>query len=87
MYERSEGASPDVTSAPVTAAFQKLRTAQDAEMRAIEALLLYELQPQSNNVDTALDELDRAIEEHRKASEELTNLKMESPMGNGERFK
>lgn len=86
MIDQSNSDGKDIsTPRGPLAAFQKLRAAQDAESRAIEALLLYELEPRPNNVDTATRELDRAIEKHLAASEELSSLKDGRPAENGAR--
>lgn len=74
----------DATVPDVMAAFQMLRAAQDAEARAIETLLLYQVHPQQFDVDTATASLDRAIAQHRAAGEELTALRAFRPRGDEE---
>lgn len=77
MADSSPGfpSTGDTAVPDVLPAFQMVRVAQDAETRAIESLLLYELNPTRTNVDKATAALQTAIEQHRAAAEELTGLK------------
>lgn len=67
-------ADSDATVPDVMAAFQMLRAAQDAEARALETMLLHKVNARGIDVDSAEASLDRAIAQHRAASEELRAL-------------
>ncbi|WP_259518983.1 hypothetical protein [Halanaeroarchaeum sp. HSR-CO] len=65
----------DATVPDVMAAYQLLRAAQDAESRAMETMLLHQVDGQRNDITTAEKSLDRAIAQHQAASEELAALR------------
>lgn len=66
----------DVSTPPdVSPAFQLLRTAQDAETRAMETLLLSALTENRGDVDRAAQAIDSAIAQHRAATEELRAIR------------